>query len=76
MGCSVGGIPEMVHQEETGLLVPPENPEALAQAMARMMSEPALREKSVEAARKLVRAQFSLDSMVEGNWAVYQHVVK
>ena len=76
VGCSVGGIPEMVHQEETGLLVPPENPEALAQAMARMMSEPALREKSVEAARKLVRAQFSLDSMVEGNWAVYQHVVK
>ncbi|MCB0384241.1 MAG: glycosyltransferase family 4 protein [Bdellovibrionales bacterium] len=76
VGSSVGGIPEMIHQEETGLLVPPEDPVALAKAMTRMMTEPELRQKSVEAAQKLVRAQFSLDSMVEGNWAVYQSVVK
>jgi len=37
IGTSVEGIPELITDGETGLLVPPRNPDALAQAMLRMI---------------------------------------
>lgn len=51
-----GGIPEVVEHEETGLLVPPRDPEALAAALLRLLDEPALgRRLAEEAARRLPR---------------------
>ena len=45
VATSVGGIPEVVVDGETGLLVPPRDPEALAAAIARLISDRGLREK-------------------------------
>lgn len=75
IGSSVGGIPEMIHQGETGLLVPKEDPRALAEAMSQMMGDSALRQNCSGAALKLVQTQFSLENMVKGNWEVYNHVL-
>jgi len=41
VACRTGGIPEVVDDGDTGILVPPEDPAALAEAMARLAADPA-----------------------------------
>lgn len=50
----VGGVPETVRDQETGFLVPPADPEALAGALARLLRDPLLRKNLGEAARQFV----------------------
>jgi glycosyltransferase involved in cell wall biosynthesis len=71
----VGGIPEIVRDGETGLLVPPEDPEALAGAIVRMLSDSALASRLGAGGAKLVREHFTLDRMVEGNERVYREIL-
>ena len=54
----VGGIPEGVAHGETGLLVPERDPEALAQAMTRLLDAPDLRLRMGTAARMFVERKF------------------
>jgi spore coat protein SA len=51
VATSVGGIPELVRDGVTGLLVPPSNPDALAMAINRLLRDPALRHALGAAAR-------------------------
>ncbi len=51
VASDVSGIPEMVAHERTGLLVPPNDPAALAAAMARLLDEPLLGRRLAAAAR-------------------------
>lgn len=57
VGTSVGGIPEAVVDGQTGLIVPPEDPEALATALLKMLDDPdftaAAGRKAVDHARSL-----------------------
>jgi len=57
ISCPISGIPELVRDGETGLLVPPENPTALAEAIIRLASDEALRGKLGRQARALVEEQ-------------------
>ena len=62
---NVGGNAEIVVQEETGFIVPPQNPEALAEAMLRLMGLPMeMRQQMGTLARQRVEQQFSLESVV------------
>lgn len=72
----VGGIPEAVVHGETGLLVPPGDPDALARAVRRLADDPALARRLGEAARRRVREKFSADAMVEGTLEVYRSVLE
>jgi len=60
VGTDVNGISELVVDGETGLLVPPENPESLAAALASMLEDPALRREMGLNGRKRVEAHFDL----------------
>jgi glycosyltransferase involved in cell wall biosynthesis len=56
----ISGIPELVEDGVSGLLVPPGDPPALASALERLAADPGLRERLARAARARVRARFDL----------------
>jgi colanic acid/amylovoran biosynthesis glycosyltransferase len=56
----LSGIPELVEEGVTGLLVPPGDPAALAAALERLARDPVLRERLGRAARKRVVREFSV----------------
>ena len=58
----LSGIPELVRHGETGLLVAPDDPAGLAEAIARLLSDPALAERLGKAARELVIRDFNIHS--------------
>jgi glycosyltransferase involved in cell wall biosynthesis len=61
----VSGIPEVVRDNDTGLSVPERDPEAIADAVDRLLSDPALAAAIADRARQLVRAEFDLDRNVD-----------
>lgn len=74
VGTRAGGIPEAVVHGETGLLVPTENPEALARAIVRLLREPELRARYGSAGQARVAERFGVDKLVEGTMAAYAEV--
>jgi glycogen synthase len=61
IGCSAGGIPEVVDHLRTGLLVPPGDAEALQVAIQALIDDPALRTQMGEAGRALFHKQFTVE---------------
>jgi glycosyltransferase involved in cell wall biosynthesis len=59
----VSGIPELI-DAETGVLVAPESPAELAQALAALIADPARRRALGEAGRQRVREKFGLDGNI------------
>jgi glycosyltransferase involved in cell wall biosynthesis len=67
----VGGLAETVVDAETGMLVPPGDAGALADALARLAADPALRARLGAAGRARVLAHFTSAKMAEGTLACY-----
>ncbi len=65
VASAVGGIPEVVRNDHTGLLVPPGRPDALADCLCRLLSDRALCARLATAGRAFVEARFSFERMVE-----------
>jgi glycosyltransferase involved in cell wall biosynthesis len=70
-----GGLPEIVEDNQTGLLVPVGDAPALANAILRLLSDPLLAVRLAESARSRVRAEFSVAHMTRKYVAVYQEVL-
>lgn len=71
VASAVGGVPEVLTDGRDGLLVPPGDPAALAEACIRLACSPELRARLGEAGRATVEARFSLDASVRRIEAVY-----
>ena len=72
----VGGVPECVHNKETALLVPSEDPDALAQAIVTLLTDPLLRQQLGNRAREVAHAQFSVESQTPRIEAVFERVIR
>jgi glycosyltransferase involved in cell wall biosynthesis len=70
----VGGIPEMVEDGRSGLLVPPDDPDALAAALRRLLSDVDLRELLGAAARERVLDRFDINVVWRRFDALYRQV--
>ena len=75
VGTRAGGIPEVVEDGETGVLVAPGDADALATAIAGVLGDREAADAMGRRARDRVEARFSVDAMVEGNLAVYRTVL-
>ena len=69
------GVTYVNRDEETGLVAPPRDPEALAAALNRLLNDPGLRARLGEQGRRRARAEFSVESMVAGTLRVYEQVL-
>jgi glycosyltransferase involved in cell wall biosynthesis len=74
VATETGGIPEVVIHGQTGLLVPPRDHEAMAQAIVTLLKNDALRRTMGEAGRTRARTMFSADRMVQDTLRVYERV--
>lgn len=63
VSTTVSGIPELVRDGENGLLVPPEDPAALAEAIASLVADPAGAARIAAAGRATVAAEFDGDAL-------------
>jgi glycosyltransferase involved in cell wall biosynthesis len=72
VGTRAGGIPELITDDETGLLVPPQDEAALAEAMLRLLGDAELARRVAAAGRARVVAEFSIDHLVERTLDAYR----
>lgn len=70
-----GGIPEVVAHDQTGVLVPPRDADALAAAVVRLLGDADRRAQLGLAGRERVRASFSVERMVQATLDAYDRLV-
>lgn len=75
VASDVPGVRQVVRDRETGLLVPPEEPVALAGAILHLLDHPRLARDLGEAGRRLVLSAYTVDRMTDAMEAVYRRMV-
>ncbi len=66
LATAVSAIPELIRDGETGVLVPPDDPAALATALAGLIGDPARRARLGTAGAARVRDDFALETAIDG----------
>jgi len=74
VATEVGGIPEIVTHGETALLVPAQDPGAMAAALARLISEPGTASALARQAREKVETDYSPESRAKSLVSLYAEV--
>ncbi|MBT5457014.1 MAG: glycosyltransferase, partial [Rhodospirillaceae bacterium] len=75
IATAVGGNVELVTEGETGALIPPGDPQALAQTLKQYLDEPRLITHQGKAARTRAENLFDLDVMVKNYLSVYDDIL-
>jgi len=76
VATAVGGVPELIEDGETGILVPPRNPEALAQGILRLAKDASLRQRMGKAARERAQERFDISRIAREYEALYLRLLK
>lgn len=71
----VGGIPDVIKHEESGILVSPKNPDELSSAISRLLNDSKLRIKIAEAGNSVVRKFYDWDSISRRFCELYDSVL-
>jgi len=72
IATNVGGIPELISNNITGLLVPPENPEAMTDAINELLSDNNTKQKLSKNAFEFINKNFSWDVLIEKYIKLYE----
>jgi len=72
IATSVGGIPEIIENNVSGILVEKENPEALLSALIKLFENQDLRKKLGENLKKKIETEFSLNKMIKNTLGLYK----
>ena len=72
VGTDVNGTADLVRHGETGLLVPPKRPDALAGALSSLLRDPAAAKTHALAARSLVESAYTVEVMVDEKLKLYE----
>ena len=75
VATGVGGIPEVVKDGETGIIVQPNNPRQLADAIIRMLEDPRMAEEAGRRGRKRVETEFTLEAEARQLRRIYGQVL-
>jgi glycosyltransferase involved in cell wall biosynthesis len=75
VAAAVGGVPELVDDGETGLLVPPGRPDAMAAALGRLAADPALRRRLGAAGRRRAEAHFDFEACRRAHVELYRELL-
>ena len=75
VATAVGGAPDVITHGANGLLVPPDDPLQMAEALGGLLCDPAARTRLGAQARQKVECDYSLDATVEKLLALYQRLV-
>ncbi len=65
VGADAGGITDLIRDGSNGLLIPPNDPDALAQGLSRLLGDEALRRKLGECGAAIVRREYQFDAFRE-----------
>lgn len=76
VGTAVGGLPDLVEDGVHGLLVPPRDPAALAQAVADLLRDPARRREMGARAHERIRTEYDVDLMVRRVERLYAELLE
>jgi glycosyltransferase involved in cell wall biosynthesis len=71
----VGGVPYLIEHEKSGLLVPPRDPQALREAIARLIENPDERIKLGESARSTIEARFNWARIIESYEDLFRNLL-
>jgi glycosyltransferase involved in cell wall biosynthesis len=74
VATSVGGTPEVVINRETGFLVRPHDPEALANALSSLLEQPELRQRMGRAGRERAFQLFNIQNTIQLTQALYERL--
>lgn len=72
----VGGIRDVVEQGVNGILIPQENPAAIAEAVIRLLRDKALAHRIAKAGQETVRKRFSVEQQIESTESIYREVMQ
>lgn len=72
----VGGIPEVVEHNQTGLLIPPGDVEALTTAMITLAKNKSIRVKMGQAGREMVRSKYNFSDNIDQMRQLYQDILR
>lgn len=76
IATNVGGVPELIGDQDSGLLVDPDDPEGLASALLRLAREPRLRANLAKNGRKRISEQFDLEASVKAYESLYLRLLR
>jgi glycosyltransferase involved in cell wall biosynthesis len=75
IASAVGGIPEVIQHQQTGVLIPTNDPQALADAVVHVLCDPASAAAWAQAGGQLIDRHFTLEHMIDRTAAVYTAVL-
>ncbi|MCD5390701.1 glycosyltransferase [candidate division NPL-UPA2 bacterium] len=76
VATAVGGVPELIENERTGILVPPQDVEALSEAMVELLDDREKARRLGENGRRFIEEKFSLEGMVEKIESLYRDLLR